>query len=108
MLTNKQKRFLKAKTIETGLSHFHKKMFSVFRTNFQKQKSKIVTYCGYNSFDNKKFRESLITYFDTAKYTTNDSFENLAFHTLDKMAPIKQKYIRGKQSPFISKKFIRL
>ena len=107
MLTNKQKRFLKAKTVETGLSDFQKKVFSVFRTSFKKQ-LKIVTSCGYNSFDNKKFRESLITYFDTAKYTTNDSFENLAFYTLDKMAPIKQNYIRDKQSLFISKKFIRL
>ena len=32
-----------------------------------------------------------------------DSFENLVLHTLDKMAPIKQKHIRNNQSPFVNK-----
>ena len=43
MLTNKQEKFLKAKTFETGLSNFHKMMISVFKTSFKKQKRKIVT-----------------------------------------------------------------
>ena len=30
-------------------------------------------------------------------------FENLVSQTLGKMAPIKQKYIRGNQSPFMNK-----
>ena len=29
--------------------------------------------------------------------------KNLVLHTLDKMAPIKQKHIRGNQSPFLNK-----
>ena len=36
ILTNKQKRFLKVKTVETGLSHFHKIVVSVFKTSFKK------------------------------------------------------------------------
>ena len=36
MLTDKQERFLKAKTIETGLSDFHKMVVSVFKTSFKK------------------------------------------------------------------------
>ena len=59
MLTNKQERFLKAKTFETGLSDFHKMVVSVFKTSFKKQKPKIVTYRDYERFDNEKFRESL-------------------------------------------------
>ena len=43
VLINKQERFLKAKTIEFGLSDFHKIMASVFKTSFKKQKLKIVT-----------------------------------------------------------------
>ena len=57
MLTNKQERFLKAKTFETGLSDFHKMVVSVFKTSFKKQKPKIVTYRHYKRFDNEKFRE---------------------------------------------------
>ena len=63
MLTNKRERSLKAKTVETGLSDFHKMVVSVFKTSFKKQKPKIVTYRDYKRFDNEKFKESLTTYF---------------------------------------------
>ena len=33
VLTNKKERFLKAKTVETGLSDCHKMVFSVFKTS---------------------------------------------------------------------------
>ena len=73
VLINKQERFLKAKTVETGLSDIHKMVVPVFKTNFKKQKPKIVTYRDYKHFDNEKFRESLITYFSTDKiYYTID------------------------------------
>ena len=105
VLTNKKE---KPKTVETGLSDFHKMVVSVFKTNFKKQKPKIVTYRDYKRFDNEKFRESLISYFSTGKNITYDGFENLVLHTLDKMAPIKQKHVRGNQSPLMIKIFIRL
>ena len=57
ILTNKQERFLKAKTVETRLSDFHKMVVSAFKTSFKKQKQKIVTYRHYERFDNEKFRE---------------------------------------------------
>ena len=53
VLTNKQKRFLKAKTVEIGLSDFHNMVVSVFKRSFKKQKSKIVTYRHYKHFDNE-------------------------------------------------------
>ena len=72
---------------------------SVVKATFKKKKPKIVTYCDYKRFDNEKFREILITYFSTDKNISYDSFENLVLQTLGKMAPIKQKHIRGNQSP---------
>ena len=117
MLTNKQERFLKGKTVEAGLPDFHKMLLSVFKTSFKKQKPAIVTYCDYKRFDNVKFRESLITCFSTGndiseslitcfstgKNISYDAFENLVLQTLDKMPPIKQKHIRGNQSPLMNK-----
>ena len=76
---------------------------SVFKASFKKQKPKIVTYRDYKRFDNEKFRESLITCFSTGKNISYDTFENLVLQTLGKMAPIKQKHIRGNQSPFMNK-----
>ena len=93
----------KGKTVETGLSEFHKIVVCVFKTSFKKQKRKIVTYRDYKRFDKEKFRESLITYINTAKHISHDAFENLVLHTLHKMVSIKQKYIRGNQSPFMNK-----
>ena len=63
IMTNKQERFLKSKTVETGLSDFHKMGVSVFKTSFKKQKPKIVIYRDYKRVDNEKFREILITCF---------------------------------------------
>ena len=57
MLTDKQVRFLKVKTVETELSDFHKMVVSVFKTSFKKQKPKIVTYRDYLCFDNEIFRD---------------------------------------------------
>ena len=102
MLANKKERFLKAKTVEIGLSHFHKMVVSVFKTSFKNQKPKIVTYRDYKPFDNEKFRESLITCFSTGKNISYDAFEKLVLKALGKMAPIKQKHIRGNQSPFMN------
>ena len=58
ILTNKQERYLKTKTVETGLSDFHKMVISVIKTRFKKEKLKIVTYRDYKLFDNEKFRKS--------------------------------------------------
>ena len=102
MLTNKLERFLKAKTVETGLSEFHKMVASVFKTSFKKQKSKIVANGDYKRFDKEKFRESRITCFGAGK-----QFCNLVLQTLGKMAPIKQKQIRGNQSPFMNKDILK-
>ena len=77
VLINKQERFSKAKTVETGLSDFHKMVVSVFKISFKKQKPKTVTYRYYKCFDNEQFRESLITYFSTDKNISYDAFENL-------------------------------
>ena len=52
VLTNKQEWFLKDKTVETGLSDFHKMVVSDFKTIFKKQKPKMVTYRDYKRFDN--------------------------------------------------------
>ena len=71
-------------------------MVSVFKTNFKKQKPKIVAYRDYKHFDKEKFRESLITYFSRGKNVSYDAFENL-WHQ------IKQKHIRGNQSSFMNK-----
>ena len=80
MLTNKQERFLKVITVETGLSDFYKIVVSVFKTSFKKAKAEDI-YRDHKPFGNEKFRESLITYVTTAENISYDAFENLVLHT---------------------------
>lgn len=68
----------------------------------------IITYCDYKTFYNKTFGERLINCLNTAKNVSYHELENSFLHTLDKMAPTKQKYIRGNQSPRRKKTFLRL
>ena len=67
---------------------------SVYKTSLEKQKPK--------RFDNEKIKESLITFnnFSTTKNMSYHAFEKLILYTINKMAPIKQKFIRGKQPRF--------
>ena len=68
MLTNnKQERFLKAKTVDTGLSDIYKMALPVFKKVENKR------------FDNDKFRECLTIYFSTGKNILYDPFENVIF-----------------------------
>ena len=53
--------------------------------------------------DNEKFRDILITCFSTGKNISHEAFKNLVLQSLGKTAPVKQKYIRGNQSPFMNK-----
>ena len=100
MLTNKQQRFLKAKTFETGLSDFHKMVFSVFKTSFRKKKLNIVTYRDYKCFDDEKFRESLLTCFSTVKSISYDTFENLVLTNLRQNGANKTKTHQRKPVSF--------
>ena len=47
-------------------------VFSVFKTSFKKQKPNIVTYRDDRDFDNEIFRESLVTYSNTAKNISHE------------------------------------
>ena len=71
--------FLKAKTLETGLSDFHNMVISVFKQALKKPK--IVTNRDYKRFNNEKFSESLVAYFITAKNISHYTFEILVLHT---------------------------
>lgn len=56
----------------------------------------------FNYFHDEKFRESFINHFNN-KNTSYDAFEHLLLNISEKMTPIKQKYIRGNQSPVMNK-----
>ena len=55
MLTNRTRSFHQSKTIETGLSDFHRLTITILKTNFPKKAPKIIEYRNYKNFTTFRF-----------------------------------------------------
>ena len=66
-----------SKQIETGLSDFHKMIFTVMKTSYQKIELRVLNYRHYESFSNERFRESLLENLkEKLLKNSNKSFRN--------------------------------
>ena len=105
ILTNKNKSFQDSTVVETGLSDFHKLTITVLKLFYKKQMPMIVQYRDYKKFSNICFRKELDQYM--AKYdikdSSNDEFVENFLTIFNKHAPIKTKYLRANNGPFMTK-----
>ena len=101
ILTNRPRSFQNSSIIETGLSDFHKLTVTVLKTTFRKMPPKIVKYRNYKQFSSENFYQELrsIDLFNTS----NDVFTSTVMEILNRHAPLKQKYVRANDNPFITK-----
>ena len=94
------KHFLTNDTIETGLSDFHKLIYTVARNHTSYQNPKHLVYCSYQSFDQNIFNEDIADApFDVGAifdYVDDKCFyfETLLLDIFDHHAPQKQKVVR--------------
>ena len=92
-------------TIETGLSDFHKMTISVMKIFYKKQKPNIIRYRNYKNFNNELFvndvEELTSKYNEPLKF---ESFNNIVDKILEKHAPMKKRFVRANQAPFVNKK----
>ena len=104
MLPNKNRSFQTSCAIETGLSDFHKMAVSILKYYFAKAELKVIFYGDYKNFSNESFR-SIITNKNRNLQDHNvlDSFLDICKYALDKTVPLKPKYIRANNSPFMNK-----
>ena len=105
ILTNKSASFQNNMVVETGLSDFHKLTITVMKCSFQTQSPKVIYYRNYKCFDNIAFKASLWKKLSAYGFrnTNCDDFENLFLYTLNEHAPMKKKYIRANNVPFMNK-----
>ena len=105
ILTNRVKSFQETKAIETGLSDFHKLTVTVLKTSFRKQTPTIISYRNYQTFSQSKFREEVDQFFSTCDIVniSNDEFVSIFMNILNRHAPLKFRYIRANDSPFMTK-----
>ena len=75
LISNKEKCFKSATTIDTGLSDFHKMVLVVLKKKFERAKPKVISYRDYRHFDGNSFRCALR--FELSKISTHSysSFE---------------------------------
>ena len=90
---------------ETGLSDFHKLTFTVLKVFYAKQKPRIIKYRGHKNFKNITFRMDLLKELSLSKLKKGDfdKFKFIVNNLLESHAPMKEKYIRRNQAPFMNK-----
>ena len=105
ILTNRRTMFQNTSVIETGISDHHKLTVTVMKSFFPKLSPTIVVYRNFSKFDNKAFRYDLQKRLNEIEdhILDYDDFEDIFCNILNKHAPMKQKYIRANNSPFMTK-----
>ena len=93
ILTNHQKCFQNSDVFETGISDFHKLVFTVLKTYFQKTKPRIIKYRDYKYFDNNDFRDELIRELSSNNIQSDDltRFTNISKIVLEKKGAFERK-----------------
>ena len=105
ILTNRPKQFKDSKVIETGLSDHHKMTTTVLKTFFQKQSPLIIKYRDFKKFNKNLFRSELQHQLNNINSNdiTYETFETTFLNLFNLHAPIKQKYVRANNAPFMNK-----
>ena len=103
-LSNKSKTFQTSQIIETGISDFHKMVMTVLKVYFKKKGPSIIQYGKYKNFSNDKFRNELNERIRSKIESSRlDIFVSAVLKVLSKNPPIKKRYIRANEAPFMNK-----
>ena len=99
----------KTHVVETGLSDYHKMISTFFKACSSKLKTKVIYYRSYKKFNESDFLWSLNkANFDFFKNDPNQNYNLLTDKFLglaDKHAPLKKKFVRGNNAPFMNREF---
>ena len=95
--------------IETGLSDFHKLTVTTLKSSYLKQEPKIFNYRNYKYFNNENFRNDLLYEISKKGFhgISCEEFETLFMMALNNHAPMKIKYIRANNSPFMNNELFK-
>ena len=109
ILTNRPHNFQNSTVIETGLSDFHLLTITVLKTTFRKRPPKVVKYRDYKHYSYWRFQHDLNIAFAGIDLSeiSNEEYFSLLMEILDKHAPLKTKYVRANDQPFITKELRR-
>ena len=101
ILTNRPSYFQHTNVFETSVSDFHLMTVTEFKMSFQKATPKIITCRDYKKFDNDNFSNEIKTFSNSEKDLGN--FMKKVYQTFNTHAPMKKRYIRANNTPFMNK-----
>ena len=103
ILTNRFRSFRESRTIETALSDYHKMIYTILKLDIKKKDPLLINYRSYKHFDDLAFRTDLKNELQSLEINwTYDDFEDVFMKVLNKHAPMKKKYVRGNNAPFMN------
>ena len=108
-MANKPKSCFKSHTNKTGLSDYHKSISTFLKPKTPRLKPKVIFYRNYKKFDEKSFLHDLQNKnFSMCSNDPNANYKPITenfLETIDKHAPLKKKFVRGNQAPFMNRDF---
>ena len=106
ILTNKSRSFQNFCTFKTGLSDFHKMTLTVLKSSFAKQKPRILNYRNYKFFNNTLFRDQVLNKLINSNLQISvkglKHFKETCMSVVNLIAPLRSRFIRANQAPFIN------
>ena len=107
ILTNRPKSFHTTLTCETGLSDHHHLVATFMRTHLVPLNPKKILYRKFKNFNEQSFLTDVEnTNFNCDGEDPNRNYDNLVdtfIEIVDKHAPLKTKFLRGNEAPFMNK-----
>ena len=105
ILTNCKFNFQNTMILTSGFSDFHKMTVTVLKTEYVKADPIQINYRNYTKFNPILFQEELrdCLYQDAESMKTFSNFQETQCMLLNKHSPLKKKYLRANDSPFMTK-----
>ena len=103
ILTNSKNHFMKSSTFETGISDFHKLTTTIMKLHYVKSNKRTLYYRDYKNFDEDLFKNKLKLKLNSLVEINYPNFQKCFLELLNSQAPIKTKYIRGNNQPYMTK-----
>ena len=90
-------------TFETGISDFHKLTTTIMKLHYVKSNKRTLYYRDYKNFDEDLFKNKLKLKLNSLFEINYPNFQKCFLELLNSQAPIKTKYIRGNNQPYMTK-----
>ena len=103
IFTNKKFSFIESCTIETGLSDYHKMIFTCMKSTYTKIPPKIISYRDYKNFDKESFLCEINESLREIPIISYKSINTISEVVLEKYAPVKSKVLRGNEKMHMNK-----